>query len=106
MNTEVIRELKDIFSKILETAEEEMGDMKSRARLYKTINLFELKAVHELIDAMEEGLVVNKDYLSFMDKLNLERIATRLETSSYHELAVLGQGAGEILRNEIFGREP
>ena len=106
MNTEVIKELKGIFEKILEMVEEEMGDTKSLEGICETINLYDLKAVHELIYVMEEGLVVNKDYLSFIDKLYLERIATQFEINSYHELAVLGLAAGEILRNEIFSYEP
>lgn len=106
MNTEVIKELKGIFEKILEMVEDEMGDTKSLEGICETINLYDIKAVHELIDAMEEGLVVNKDYLSFIDKLYLERIATQFEINSYHELSVLGLAAGEILRNEIFSHEP
>ena len=106
MNTEVIRELKGIFSKILEMVEEEMGDTKSLEGICETINLYDLKAIHELIYAMEEGLVVDKDYLSFIDKLYLERIAVQFEINSSHELAVLGLEAGEILRNEIFSHEP
>ena len=106
MNTEVIRELKGIFSKILEMVEEEMGDTKSLEGICETINLYDLKAVHELIYAMEEGLVVNKDYLSFIDKLYLERIATQFEMNGGSSLHELGLEAGEILRNEIFSHEP
>ena len=106
MNTEVIKELKGIFSKILEMVEEEMGDTKSLEGICETINLYDLKAVHELIYAMEEGLVVNKDYLSFIDKLYLERIATQFEMNGGSSLHELGLEAGEILRNEIFSHEP
>ena len=106
MNTEVIRELKGIFEKILEMVEEEMGDTKSLEGICETINLYDLKAVHELIYVMEEGLVVNKDYLSFIDKLYLEQIATQFEMNGGSSLHGLGLEAGEILRNEIFSHEP
>ena len=105
MNTEVIKELKGIFEKILEMVEEEMGDNKSLHGICKTISLYDLSAIHELCGNMEEGLAVDEDYLSFVDKLYLERIAVQFEINSYHELAVLGIEAGEILRNEIFSRE-
>ena len=106
MNTDVIRELKGIFSKILEMVEEEMGDTKSLEGICETINLYDLKAIHELIYAMEEGLAVNNDYLSFIDKLYLERIATQFEMNGGSSLHGLGLAAGEILRNEIFSHEP
>ena len=106
MNTEVIRELKGIFEKILKMVEEEMGDTKSLEGICETINLYDLSAIHELCGNMEEGIAVNEDYLSFVDKLYLEHIAVQFEINSYHALGVLGIEAGEILRNEIFSREP
>ena len=105
MNAEVIRELKGIFEEILKMVEKEIGDTKSLAGICKTISLYDLSAIHELIGNMEEGIAVNEDYLSFVDKLYLERIAVQFEINSYHDLAVLGIEAGEILRNEIFSRE-
>lgn len=106
MNTEVIRELKGIFSKILEIVEEEMGDTKSLEGICETINLYDIKAVHELIDAMEESISVDEDYLAFMDKLYLERIAAQFEMHGSSSLHELGRAAGEILRNEIFSYKP
>lgn len=106
MNVVYVKELKGIFEKILEMVEDEMGDTKSLEGICETINLYDIKAVHELIDAMEEGIIVNKDYLSFIDKLYLERIATQFEMNGGSSLHELGLDAGEILRNEIFSREP
>ena len=106
MNTEVIRELKGIFEQILKVIKEEMGDTRSLEGVCETINLFDLSAVHELCGNMDEGIAVDEDYLSFVDKMYLEHVARQVEMNGGSSLHELGIDAGEILRNEIFSREP
>nr|DAF58180.1 MAG TPA: hypothetical protein [Siphoviridae sp. ctn8e14] len=105
MNIVYIKAVKSLFEQILEKVEKEMGDTRSLEGICETINLWDLSAIHELCNNMAEGIAVNEDRLSFVDKLYLEHIATQFETNSYHEIAMLGLDAGEYLRDEIFRRE-